>query len=122
LYAFMIIILTLSSEAFYSFEEDAILEDEVGAGVVLYGPPGTEPVLQHTPRHSEFISRGRFDSMKSVVYSRSSASASLSIGHTPHHAQILAIPCKDTPRVRAEVYATPTGSQPSVRYGNFRLY
>ena len=79
------------------------------SGVVVYGPPGMEC---HTPPR---LSKGRFDAMKSVVYSRVSTSVGLSSGHTPSHAQILSIPPKDTPRVMEEVYATPANGQRPVK-------
>lgn len=109
-----------SSEAYYSFqEEENEEEDGMDSGVVVYGPPGMEPVKRHTPlrlsSNSEFISKGRFDTMKSVVYSRVSASVGLSSGHTPSRTQILSIPPKDTPRIMEEVYATPTNGRRSFK-------
>lgn len=89
-----------------------MIDDQMDSGVVVYGPPGTEPVMRSSPRillqnnDSDFISKGRFDSMHSVVYSRISSGASLSSGHTPSRTQLLSIPSKDIPLVRAEVYAT----------------
>lgn len=78
------------SELYYSFQEEDILDQNMGVDVVVCGPSGTESV--------------RFDG-KSAFYSRISSCASLSSGHTPNHAQVLSIPSKDTPRIRAEVYA-----------------
>ncbi len=80
--------------------------------IVVRGPPGTEPVMvNNTPF------KGRYDDNESVVYSRisSSSGAGLSNGHTPSPSQVLSIPSKDIPKLRAEVYATPTRSRRVLR-------
>lgn len=82
-----------SGEDAHCFQEDHIASDE-GSRVVVYGPPGTESRCQNDP----------FNRVKSVVYSRISAGAGLSPGHTPSSTQVLSIPPKDSPRVRGEVY------------------
>lgn len=100
-----------------------MLDNEMGSEVVVCGPPGTEPVMRSPRPNSimlcdgdlEFISKGRFDAMKSIVYSRVSSSACLSSGHTPSHTQVLSVPSKDIPRVRAEVYATLSDGKRSTR-------
>ncbi len=81
--------------------------DAMGSEVVLYGPPGT-----HQRDAPEF---SQFNIANSLVYSRISSVASLSCGRTPSHTQLLSIPSKDFPCVRAEVYATVNRSRQSVR-------
>lgn len=97
-----------SSECKHDLED--FNEEEDIPIIVVRGPPGTEPVMVDNKPF-----KGRYDDMESVVYSRISSGASLSTGHTPSPAQVLSIPCKDFPQLRAEVYATPTSSRRVLR-------
>ena len=85
--------------------EEGVIDKRMGSNVTVVGPPGTEPGTE--PGMANSPDKGRFDIMKSVVYSRMSSGAGLSLNHTPSLAQVQSIPSKDIPLVKAEVYATP---------------
>ena len=81
--------------------EEGVIDKRMGSNVVVKGPPGTEPGRANSP------DKDHFKSTKSMVYSRMSLGASLSLDHTPSFTQVQSIPSKDIPLVKTEVYATP---------------
>lgn len=85
-----------SCECSHYEETNDIIDNSEASQVVVYGPPGTESMCQNN----------QLNRLKSTVYSRVSAGAGLSPGHTPSRTQVLSIPPKDSPRVRGEVYAS----------------
>ncbi len=78
-----------------SDSEDAI--QEMSQYVIVCGPPGTESIPN--------LSDARFDDLESIVYSRTSLGVRHLAGRAPNYKQVLSIPPKDTPPIRAEVYA-----------------